>query len=185
MLEAIFKRWEEASEEEVSIESCRDTFCFEIREKFHWVYVYLSELNARGGLVLNVHLQREEGYKKYIKKMFTFELPQNKLEEYPRFYGIYKLVLDMFSGSKTAKVYAKWEEEGINTDITVVVKNRIVDATVVFLFGPNRLYYHIDSNTDRITDELRKVMINTVGLYTLFREYSEKLKYRDNPQENT
>jgi hypothetical protein len=172
----VFKQWENGSVDEVELEVCRDAFCFELRDKLHRVHVFYSEWCERGSVVLDVDLQKEKDYKKYVKKIFEFDLPQKRLDEHQQFFDLYKFALNIFNGIGSSKVHAKWEKDGINVDIEVVLEKGAVRITLTLLHGPNRLHYYEKSSTDNVADELKKIMIRAVGLYAVIEEYGRQGK---------
>ena len=158
-------------ENDVELELCGATFCFELRDKEHRVSAFYHEYGDRGSLTLDISLQKKEGYKEYVKKMVEFDLPPVLLNESSQFFSIYETVVKLFNEKGDVQLTTKWEDGDIHLRMTVILNSRRVYTLFRAVCGPYELYYQSDTDTKEHGKWLKHFLTNTAGLYLLFKEY--------------
>jgi hypothetical protein len=171
--------------EKAEVEMCGTTFCIELKDKEHRINVFYHEHGDRGGLTLDISLQKKEGYKEYVKKMVEFDLPPVPLNEGSPFFSTYEAAVKLFKEGKHVNLVAKWEHEGVWIGVTVILDNKRVYMLFRAVCGPHKLYYQSDIDTKEHDRWLRHFLINAAGLYLLFREYIKTEELGQPLQEKT
>lgn len=155
----------------VKVELCGNTFCFELRDREHYVRVYYREADSNAATTLDISLQKRTGYEEYIKKMLEFEGVGMQLEDNPRLYLFYKNAMDLHNTGGFVDLLTSWEDGGIKMDVKVIIYKDRVYMFFRAILGPHRLFYQADKHTNEHDKWLQHFLRNAAGLYRLFKEY--------------
>jgi hypothetical protein len=158
-------------EGETEMEVCGTTFCIELKDRGHRVSAFYHEYGDRGSITLDIDLQKEDGYKDYIRKMVEFDLPPVPLNEGSPFFSIYESAVKLFKEGKNVNLTAKWEHEDTRMGVTVTLDRKRVYVLFRAEHGPHRLYYQSDVGTKEHDKLLKRFLIEAAGLYLLLKEY--------------
>ena len=159
----------------IELEVCGAHFCFELRDKEHSVYASYEEFGERGGIAVEVNLQKREGYREYVRRFIELDLPGVSLdspnETNGDFYTMYKSTIMLYKERKKVSLHTSWESGGINASFLLMMLRRSVDVTLRATYGPHRLHYDADATTKKAEEATERLVRNAIGLYALFKEY--------------
>ena len=172
-------------EGDIELELCGTTTCFELKDKGHRIKVFYHEVGDRGSMTLDVDLQKEDGYKDYVKKIVELDLPPVPVDKYPQFFSIYKTAKELFDEKKDVNLATKWEDGGGHIGATVILDKKRVYVLFRAVWGPHRIYYQVDTDTKEHDRWLRKFLIEAAGMYQLFKEYVKSGSAGQELQEKT
>jgi hypothetical protein len=156
---------------DTKMELCGNTFCFELRDREHYVHVHYREADSGATTTLDISLQKRAGYEEYIKKMLEFEGLGVMLEDNPQLYLFYKNAMDLYNSGGFVDLFASWEDGGIKMGVKVILYKDRVYMFFRAIMGPHRLFYQADKHTGEHGKWLQHYLKNAVGLYRLFKEY--------------
>jgi len=162
----------------IELELCSARYCFELRDREHYVHAYYEEYGDKGSIALDIDLQKKEGYKEYVKKFIEFDLP-NVLLDAPNdlngeFYTAYKSAIVLYREKKKASINTNWEDDGISISFTIMVLKRSVNIMLRAIYGPYHLYFDSDATTKKVEEEAERLVRDAIGMYLLFKEYVKK-----------
>jgi len=171
--------------ENMDLELCGATFCFQLRDKEHRIYVFYHEYGDKGSITLDISFQKIEGYKNYVKNIIEFDLPPNAFNENSRLWNIYKSVLEMYEDKKEVNINLKWEDEGIMANVTTTLEKDSVYVMLKLINGPHKLFFSASFDDEHPEDVLRRLMKDAAGFYVLFKEYVKNKPADQELQEKT
>jgi hypothetical protein len=157
--------------EGVYLELCDVWFCFELRDRDHRVYVFLNKDEGKGGATLDIRLQKIDGYREHIKNMLYYEAYAMLLKDHPRFHKVYEHAVELFREHKEVNIHLKWEDEGIEATLNIIMDKESVDVQMKLISGPHQIYYSADKDAESHDVALKELLENAAGLYELFRKY--------------
>ncbi len=159
----------------VKVELCSETCCFELKDKEHRIHAYYHESTNKNTTTLIINLQKKDKYEEYVKKMLELIPSEIRLEDNQQMFLLYRSTMSLFTGKGRADVYVEWEEEGTMMRAKAVLDKGRIHVLFKAFEGPDEIFYQTDAKVDTDSEEynkqLRYFLTIAVYLHRLFKGY--------------